>query len=158
MAKSAVFFLLFAVLVQGNLDSPTNQGDKLGPLGRHLFLFRVPEEWRRVDEQTDTATQQSAQQTSEPDYYDAVARGLDDGDKKQPVLSPPEFDAVPALKINQKDFETKRLSNFRSFQPEPPTAQVMVEPAERRVVDGDTGPPSIQPPRDFFQPPPSSSS
>jgi hypothetical protein len=79
------------------------------------------------------------------DYYDAVARGLDnqEGEPKKidgetgSVVSDPDYENMPVLKVSQTvDFETSGQ-----------------EP-ESHLIDGETGPPGIEPPREELGRPP----
>lgn len=107
------------------------------------------------------------------DYYDAVAQGMDNDPPKrtdgvvdgstftEPVLSPPDFDTNKPIKVTQKHLDTKQLINSNQFNVQTPEEEVEVSSGEEpkfHLVDGETGPPSIQPPsiqqtRDLPRPP-----
>lgn len=72
---------------------------------------------------------------------------------------------MPVLKVSQKHLETKKLLNANPFNVQTPNEPLNVEPTietvdfetsgqEPHLIDGDTGPPSIEPPREELGRPP----
>ncbi|KAI6183934.1 hypothetical protein M3Y97_00542100 [Aphelenchoides bicaudatus] len=158
--------LLFASIARASLEAPPNFDKQPSLFGRRFVIVNlVPPPVQPEPQQQDI------------DYYDAVARGLDNQESEpkkttvdgstanEPVVSDPDYEPMPpVLKVSQKHLETKKLMNANPFNVQTPEEPLNVEPAdtenvessgqEPTLIDGDTGPPSIEPPTENLNKPP----